>query len=734
MSKIDEINTGATSKIDTAKGKVDKALSSVDMLISIFDNEKDLFGKDDILAVGGFDADVQISPFALIMEILKRTGHEDDVVEFITTIVTSTLPYIETGVKAAILANVKGMISCASDPFIPKNLRKLDDDTNSDERGIFLNIEGIDFNGMLKKSPLSKDGGKYYFGIHDGASVYESARALDFNAFLWYCIHKSETPQATVLDEGELSSAVESVNMTLRTDNPFDFGGEPGTRIDQMVVLEANDETGGFIPGSVLSQRGNPQKSLCIKSGMVDGKLNNMFVPIGTFRNGCNWYIPNGNLMFGDWTESYNDEHPICNVEYVDKQNSGSATNNAENRFKFTILPKPYTAYTSLLKGTPILMSPDGRLDKDGSYTIKAEKTDYYEVEDAEGNVERYIELDGNRIHIDDDGEVIGMSNGGETITNFPAKYLTECYKGLTVYEFNYDFVMGMRLFDSKVVTTRLIEMLTGIGVGASVDFNASIIDERIVEIIRSVIEADDYASSDCYFNFSNERYDAMMAEAEMRRYLRKSSKGKTNVVRDMDTESIYDILSDYKEESTLEEKTAVVKRAITEANAMMTGPQKGYDFSVGGFASYDGKEIGWDVLSNMVENIAIILCESVVTPKMVMLLEINRKLMRTNDEPLTVESFMRMAVGMIVAIVKQIRDRILEELLKWVELELAELIGRFAQALVKEQAMCYIELLRNLKETCGALVFGSESASKITNVNYADIDNNAEELTAQCD
>lgn len=731
MSRINDIQTNATSKIDTAKGKIDKALSGVDTLISIFENDSLLFDKSKLFGGDNFSMDASVSPFELIMEILKRTGNEDKVFDFIANMITVSLPYIEIGVKAAILSNIKGMISCDSDPMIPKSLRKLDDSTHSDDNGIFLNISGIDYSGLLQTSPMSEEGSNYYFGIHSGSSVYECARANDMNAFLWYCIHKSDTPIPSELSSNDIEQAIKEYGMHIVYDNPFGYGGDCGSTIDEMFVVEADDEKGGFIPGATLKSKDSNQMSLCVRSEYINGKLNNMFVPIGTFRNGCDWYVMEGNKVTNSVNKSsdvreYNKEYPICNIEYVDKQNSGSAvTNNAENRFKFTILPKPYNASRNIFTVKPLLFDSHGTPTKDGRYTI------YGNISNGEG----YISCNGYRINLTEDYDIESMAGPqGEEIVSLPETCLMECYRGLTVYEFNYDFVMGMRLFDSKVVTARLIEMLSNVRIGGTVDFSGAIINDRVIEIIRSVMEADDYTSSDCFFNFSNERYDMMMAEAEMRRYERLSRNAKANIVREVDSEKIRSILSEYDEEATLEEKVSVIKRAVTQANVEITKPTVGYDFKVGGYASFDGNEIGWDVLSQMVENIAVILCESVVTPKIILLLEVNRKLMRSDDEPLTVDSFLRMAVGLIIGIVKEIRDRILEELLKWVESELAELISKFAQAMAKEQVMGYVELIRNIKETCGSLIFGSEMASKLANVNYADIDNNIEQLTAQCE
>ena len=87
------------------------------------------------------------NPLSFLFNILKALGvEEDELKKWITEILTGVLPTIELGVKGALLANIKAIISCEYDPRIPWWLRKrAGDNVYIDlfrdpyaERGLFL--------------------------------------------------------------------------------------------------------------------------------------------------------------------------------------------------------------------------------------------------------------------------------------------------------------------------------------------------------------------------------------------------------------------------------------------------------------------------------------------------------------------------------------------------------------------------------------------------------------------
>ena len=171
-----------------------------------------------------------ISPMYYLLKLLGLIGvTEKDLQDFLVNLLVVTLPEVEIGVKAALLANIKSTISCSSDPRIPNQLRQqlyesyVDDlklnflnytgqAVESVERGIMIDVDSIDPQGMLAYSPYSREGKDYYFGVIEGntgvtqysngaatlstsgnvgktKSKWELARAEDKDAFLWFVLH-----------------------------------------------------------------------------------------------------------------------------------------------------------------------------------------------------------------------------------------------------------------------------------------------------------------------------------------------------------------------------------------------------------------------------------------------------------------------------------------------------------------------------------------------------------------
>lgn len=724
MAKIDEINTKYTARLDSVTKKLSDMLSNIDVVVSLRDKGFNVgtaySGADNVnsLIVDG------ISPFDVICAVLKSTGKYDKIMEFIEKMLTTSLPNIELVVKMALLSNIKGLISCSSDPRIPLKLRKLspndgvgeNNNAVDDDRGIELSVANVDFSNLLKVSPVSKEGLTKYFGFTENDTVYKSVRCDDFNAFMWYVLHRSSTPMANVLDDTVGVDGNKTVNELLKKYKCHlvtDDG--KGDNLLETLHVQSDNENGGFIPGSILKRASSPQLSMCISSeyNKESKRLDNTFVPIGISSNSANWYIDRDGL----------DAFPICNLEYVDYIGTSSHDiYDPNNKFKFTVLPKPLILEPHILpptrKGCVLLYNSKGEVDAEGHYTLAAK--DIEELADGSTKITTVC------------GDVVTVKADG-TYGNVNDRSLMECYPKFTVFEFNYDFVMGMKLFDAKVLTTRVLEMLCDATIGMRFDFIDNSTYNRIAEIVKSIVEADDMASSDCFFNFSNERYDEMMAEAEMSRYRRMSSKSYDNMTREYDLDKIASILSEYDEKSSLVEKTEVIKRAITEVNVMITEPQNRLDFQVGVQGSME-EIMGWNVLQELLEDLSLALVESILSPKVVLLLEVNRQLMRSNDEDLSIESFVRMNIGLIISIVKEIKDYILNELLRWVSRELNELITLFGAQLIIEQLNDYIRLFKLIKETCLPLLTGTEQTATMINVDYADIDNDETIIQPNCD
>ena len=166
--------------------------------------------------------ELSLNPFRFLMDIITKYVSFEEMLDFLVDTLTVSLPMIEFGIKGIILSNLKSIVDCNSDPRIPNWMRNPND-------GMIFNLASIDYKNMMSISPLTPYGTSHYFGtrtyyiiegdkeenkkyydktlacrscieqgikmskikkISECDNVYKLARAEDFNAFLWFVVHK----------------------------------------------------------------------------------------------------------------------------------------------------------------------------------------------------------------------------------------------------------------------------------------------------------------------------------------------------------------------------------------------------------------------------------------------------------------------------------------------------------------------------------------------------------------
>ena len=129
-----------------------------------------------------------------------------------------------------------------------------------------------------------------------------------------------------------------------------------------------------------------------------------------------------------------------------------------------------------------------------------------------------------------------------------------------------------------------------------------------------------------------------------------------------------------------------------------------------------------------------MVIVNTMITPKIIILFEINKQLMGGHDENLTLEDLLNSLSGLITSIVLEIRDLILQELLSWVLSILSDLKDKLASMLVLEQVEFYTRLMSSLLKACKiTLPKVSPLDSMLDNVDYADIDVVDKLITNEC-
>ena len=612
MSKKKEKQQETVSYSDTAMAFADRIAPFMGLLGSI-----------DSLNSGSVT--LGVSPMKYLLKLLQHVNvTRSEIEDFIANIIIAGIPPLELAVKASILTNLKKMVSCSVDPRIPYKYRKRHkSNSTGNEHGIDIDLEAIDIFDKLSVDPLSEEGQNLYFGNKDAETVYEFVRAEDFDAFLWFAMHKGKFPfpgtisnayalDLTDADHGYGSGwSIESsgsslytmhLNLTLNRTND----GNPSS------CIPGNTFTYGPFPIEGTSGSQVIPLSMCDKVWYdTNGKIcKSEIVPISDDQVSVDWYKSDNLSMLTNLVGKDNisgksgkemKSKPICNVQYIENSADGSDDDvhrgYTNGKFRFSILPKPkYNIPTAQEYFSPFAFKPYtfdgyGNYDRNGWWTVS--NPDNYVKIDGYGNVEFISGEKGNLI-----------------------KHMYPCYNGLTVYEFNFDYVMGMRLFDAKAIAWSLMEAISNTYIGVNVKWERKHQEMAAMarEIIKNVIDSeDDVEIEDCYFTFVNSKYDDLIRRAQEKR-ARMENFGNGPIPAG-DYETVKKIFEEYDENATPEEKKDVIKRVFSHMSATISE----------GANPEDEDKIGFNFASDILEQLVFVLIQAILSPKVMMLLYVNK-------------------------------------------------------------------------------------------------------------
>jgi hypothetical protein len=296
-----------------------------------------------------------------------------------------------------------------------------------------------------------------------------------------------------------------------------------------------------------------------------------------------------------------------------------------------------------------------------------------------------------------------------------------------TIFEFNHDYLMSVKLYDAKVIVAEIVEYLLGTGnfsVNMGFSLNEEIIQGKIQEIIKKAVVMDDMQVSDCYFSFSNEEYNRMLKNSELNRYNMRTN---GNGYFETNPTSILDQLGNINSESTLHEDKATISKTLQDITATPAqDPSSTFTFGV----SYD-----WQV--ELLRMLVYPFVRPLFTPKVIFLLMLNKKIMGSFDDIDTstfVEDLLNGMHAIILDIVIKLKNMLIDMLMSYILDKLAPLLALFASKLVLEALKMYKDLLFEIFNGCRLTIwnpFGWQPLeSTLDNVNYADIELKENEQT----
>ena len=718
MANVKKMQEEAMASIDTAKALVDKVLTIMEIIIV-----------DPSIALT-FSA----NPIGFLIQLLKHLGVTREEIElWLTNFLIYIIPVLEIAVKAILLTNLKNMISCSVDPRIPEKYRKRHkaptDYNTSQEYGIDINIESIDFMDKLSINPLGKFGSDWYFGLEGIEDSYKVARADDMDAFLWFVIHKGKFPNsAKVSDVHTLAD-----NMHSMVSQPASVAPSDATLLSPLEVMYGDNNPSSILLGNTFTYDDGHIVSMCIdnKTDESDNIVHSTIVPVSDDWTSVNWYArradqlgknlgfgwevnqKNGNTKYKRKGRDFSKERAICNIQYIDQASSDAPlTGLVNNKLRFTILPKPYIHTPILSKGEApwqfkkMLFDDKGNFDANGKYTFAegtvSESDDGDKIIFTTTHADAKLNVKSREVTVDKPEEL--------------AKDLMECYPGLTVFEFNYDYVMSIKLFDAKVLAHSLMEsvlnMNMGLGVGLGMRHQEG--TETIKEIIKNILETDDSEINDCYYTFDNTKYDSLLRKAEEKRARQERFGNVTHETGLFD--SVNDILNEYDANAELHEQVDVLHRAITQAAVTVSE----------GVEESDKFDVEFNFIFDLIEALTTAIVNGILSPKVLMLLEVNQKIMGGTWEKFTLKDLIQALRAIIVAIVKEIRDMVIQELSKLVLNALEPIIQMLASILLREQLENYADAILEIIRNCPFIWFRFSNKykdTKLDTVDYADID-----------
>ena len=709
------------AKIDAATAILEKMPELVDVGIDFLNADSLTFATN---------------PMEFLFNILKKLGvEEDELKEWITEMLIKALPAVEVGVKAFLLANIKSIISCEFDPRIPWQVRKKAGDNvyidlirgGYGERGIPIPLNVIDPEGMLDLSPFTEPGNSYYFGQSDeidednNSKIAKLVRADDFNAFLWYAIHKGnrQNPIGVELEDGTFSYDGKTYTALVKIGDDLKLASS----LKGVIELKCDGEDSDFIAGTTFCDANNPKEVLmCIETKGSKSTL----VPISADWQSCNWYVDkdqyyNNNIATTKYNErprDYTKEKPICNLMYTDlgdyKGTSIKVPAGLDD-ITFTVMPKPAVILPSLhikekdgnvdktevkanWRVTRLLFDPDGTPNSKGKYSLPGEVAlmrDKSEEEDSDvatyssSNVKVEYNIKTGEYRFKDKEE--------------GAKALIEVYPGLTVYEFNYDYIMGMKLFDPKVICKKILDASTNRKYTANFALTFNKLKnkssypftsgkERIVDMVKKIMEADgDDEINDCFFMFSNEEYDELLEKTARLKYNQSPYTEGYGDGQVIDLSSVDAILVNYPDNGTDKEKEEVISAALEEAcNTIEKNLLRDNQINK--------SSLRINFLTNVIQQLALCLVDCIMSPKVLMLIYVNNALMQEDEgNPISTGQLMAMAKNVVTGLIKEVRDLIMQKLLDYIVKFLTPMVLQIQALIASEQFAAYMAIIKLL-------------------------------------
>ena len=665
MANIKKIKSDAIATIDAAMTILDRLPDFDETNISLSYNES-------------------FNPFQFLMDLFKSTVGYDTFLNIIAKIIAIELPAIEIAVKTILLTNFRNLISCSLNPII------------SDEvisNGFVFNLYEIDLMNILQYPPLSfkigvlnpNIGRNYYFGCDGFDYPSELKDAGDFNAFLWYVKNISLGREVW-----------RGVNLVQSTFGDSAWGDRESYVYQRPMPEEIYDEVKGKCvkKAGIITLEYNERNSALT---LADGGSLSLKTP---YNNCIHVFIGNtAPKPSGDITQL---EDLIYDYEVQIEDKKDELIVKKEKLQYY--LDKVEENKSDGIKG--VLSAKEGA-DVHAAYKAEIDTLEA-EIKQLEEDI---ADLNDDKIDAESDLNAILHSLTTDDYWDVSQNY----YHNHTIMEFNADYITSLKLFDSKVVITQLLDALTNcLSIDLNLSYEQMFVKNEIKKMVSMINETDDIVVNDCFFSFSNDEYENMIQKTELIRAGLFTENGELNSTVNVDAEKILSSLNTINENTSKEEMTTIISGALTEISKSISSTEYELNDNV-------NFNVQMNFIENLLTNLAFVITSAVISPKLYLLLGINLQML--GSEPnFDLAAFVEMHKQMIVSIIRAIRDKLISLLVEFLQ----KIVGRLAEEIGKkmavEQIFYYKELIKRCVECFKMWGRSKYMDFDVDNIDYADI------------
>ena len=722
-----------------------KALATIDAAMSILNRFPDLNESNTELSFN-----TSTNPFTLFMDLFKTTTGYNKLISILAKFISYELPILESAVKSILIAKLKDIISCSVNPFFTEDILK---------NGIVFNVEEIDIADVLKYSPYDKVGKYFYFDteptINEGETDFamtddgnfievpkpkkvqnpsDLIKSDDMDALIWFMINKAN--KRYVWKPKKYRKGDE-----YRPDYPFEENSQPSQEdIREHYDIPLSELNEAHDSNEITDEEYNKQKERLDKIIENYRKNYNKLKKedgIITFE----YYERSQNLRDA-YGEAYKLQTPYNNCLHVFigdvREKKTNLINQLEEKERYIYdNEKNITLFSNKIENKnfkiqqirkdKLLLEENfskGDIDEDEykkqlKKLNNKEKTRQNEINDIfNRRQQRYATQ--RRLQFEIGTIKAGLENTRDQFFPFlNSDKNRNYYYGKSLIEFNIDYIMSLKLFDEKSLAARLIDSLTAcLTIDLSFSYKRLLIKNEVKKMVNMITESDDLVVSDCFFTFSNDDYDAMSRQAELRKAGLLTINGDETSAVKINAEDILNSLNQINEDSNKETIQTIIEGTITNLSKELTDTS---------YLSTDNANFGiqMNFIENLLDSLAYVIVCSVLSPKVYLLLLINLKIIgrETNFD---LECFIGQYKQLIADLIRSIRDQLLDYLMREIMIIIGDLVKEITIKLSVEQARYYARLIKRLIDCFRK--HGRSLDFNVDNVDYSDIYKEQEE------